>query len=1087
MRVLTRILLIFLAVLFVLGPGLYIGRDAIAPSLASWLIRSSFGIAGFGRLDFEIIDAGTGHLLLANLSAGDGTATVETLEASFNLADLRNGRLGSLTLRGATLRARLADDNELGFGPLDPLLTLGEDSEAKSTPAEFPVDRLVLEDTRVLLATPYGPIELLTTLTATRQPDGGLTASGEARVAATSRTLAGGGLADVNSRIELTQNPAGEIETRIQISQGAARFRDIELASVIGDITLSAGREAPPTARASLRLQGLRIDRSSVPLTTIEALLRGDSASATVSVAEQPDSPNGFTMALALDGMRRDRARITMTADGPAGVLEPLIADAVAPWAPGTFAGTVSLRIRAALPGPFRDGRIDAPSRGEWRDVLRDTVASGGADFSIRAKPAGGRKSPAMLAGRITMTAASGLMDIRVMDGLRFTAPAALLAGLRDHLPETVQPWLDQGLRIDLASHDGPAALLVDLRGPTLSAQVSGNLIAKLGKARRAELSGRAILRVPTSDPTPGRPSTWAATIDDARLRLTDIEAGGAQLSVADLRYSGDFAPRGLKGRFAVLGEIGFGSAGTTATLLVDGKGTVSTERRSTRAIFDSLQLRPRDASRESAGLTLARPFTLAAATGEETTITIMTEPGEPPRFDARFSMTSEPITVHRVGASTKGPVKVAVGSLRARLTGPLALDGLAAHLTLNDLKIDDPARPFLISGISGEGRFKYNAGSFLIEAVDARVSSLADRASPGRFAPLRLALAGIAETPDDSLKLMGSVAGRSGAWSLPIVGLYRQSDGSGRLDLPPVTLEFGPERLGPADVSPILAGPVETISGRLGLAAEMAWTNTGELVRQTLVISPDDLSFGGPDGGIDGVSGDIVFNRVAPLASNGVQSLGADGMMAGVLITSPWVEFSVDGPDTATLASLSGTVLGGTVTARDVNIRAGEPITVDVLVDGVDAAALARLAKVEGLSVDGTLSGSLPVTWTPESGFSVADARLSARGPGTVRYRPGEEDAALREAGEQVSLMLDALSNFNYTDLGMTIKGHPETGYQVGLSLEGANPDLYDGYPLRFNLNLSGQLDDIIKTGYRTYTVPSRVQELLFRDAAGG
>ena len=34
-----------------------------------------------------------------------------------------------------------------------------------------------------------------------------------------------------------------------------------------------------------------------------------------------------------------------------------------------------------------------------------------------------------------------------------------------------------------------------------------------------------------------------------------------------------------------------------------------------------------------------------------------------------------------------------------------------------------------------------------------------------------------------------------------------------------------------------------------------------------------------------------------------------------------------------------------------------------------------------------------------------------------------------------------------------------------VGLHIKGANPDLYDGHPVEFNLNLEGELGNILRS----------------------
>ncbi|MDG2285476.1 MAG: YdbH domain-containing protein, partial [Alphaproteobacteria bacterium] len=221
------------------------------------------------------------------------------------------------------------------------------------------------------------------------------------------------------------------------------------------------------------------------------------------------------------------------------------------------------------------------------------------------------------------------------------------------------------------------------------------------------------------------------------------------------------------------------------------------------------------------------------------------------------------------------------------------------------------------------------------------------------------------------------------------------------------------------------------------------------------------------------------------PLRSDGVRSIRMDSIGLGVPIEKPRIDFAVDGLDQVLLTEISGGFASGVFSARNIKVSLDRPTHAEIEVMDLDASYLSGLAKVEGLHAEGTLSGSMPVVWTPGIGLSILDASLAAVGPGTVRYSAGERDAGFRESGEQVGLMLDALSDFRFTTLGMNVNGEPGAGYRIGLALEGSNPNLYDGYPVRFNLDLSGQLDDIIKTGYRTYTRPTRVRDAVLQGGA--
>ena len=107
-----------------------------------------------------------------------------------------------------------------------------------------------------------------------------------------------------------------------------------------------------------------------------------------------------------------------------------------------------------------------------------------------------------------------------------------------------------------------------------------------------------------------------------------------------------------------------------------------------------------------------------------------------------------------------------------------------------------------------------------------------------------------------------------------------------------------------------------------------------------------------------------------------------------------------------------------------------------------------------------------------------IEGGELAATGPGWLRYRSDQVPAALQAGGENVSLLLQALENFRYEALRITLDGRTDAEMDIGLHVEGANPDLYDGYPIEFNLDLEGELANVLRSGLATYTIPERIRE---------
>jgi hypothetical protein len=111
-------------------------------------------------------------------------------------------------------------------------------------------------------------------------------------------------------------------------------------------------------------------------------------------------------------------------------------------------------------------------------------------------------------------------------------------------------------------------------------------------------------------------------------------------------------------------------------------------------------------------------------------------------------------------------------------------------------------------------------------------------------------------------------------------------------------------------------------------------------------------------------------------------------------------------------------------------------------------------------LSGSGRLSGKIPFAFVSD-GIEIKDAELHSTVSGTLRYRAGERAAAPAD-----NIALQALQDFHYDTMKIWINYEPDGAYRVRLRLEGRNPDLYNGYPIAFNLNLSGELPDLLRAG---------------------
>lgn len=299
---------------------------------------------------------------------------------------------------------------------------------------------------------------------------------------------------------------------------------------------------------------------------------------------------------------------------------------------------------------------------------------------------------------------------------------------------------------------------------------------------------------------------------------------------------------------------------------------------------------------------------------------------------------------------------------------------------------------------------------------------------------------------------------------------------GKARLKVKPLT--FARNGLQPGRLFPALGERLRDVTGTLALAGDIGW-------RKGKVTSNLDLlvrDFSGDWGslGIRRLNSVVTLTGLSPLTTPPRQTAAVAAIQAGLPLRDGLLSFSLD-RGRLHLGYGELELAGGRVIVSDTVLDpVGKPRLI-LLLSGVDLARLADLAHLDGLSATGRLDGMIPLRF--EGGaIAVENGRLAATQPGLLRYRPAKPPAALQEGGMPAELMLKALDNFHYKDLTLVLNGRTGEETVAALHVAGANPDLYDGYPLEFNLNVSGKLDTILDDALTGYRIPDRIRDRMTR-----
>jgi len=227
----------------------------------------------------------------------------------------------------------------------------------------------------------------------------------------------------------------------------------------------------------------------------------------------------------------------------------------------------------------------------------------------------------------------------------------------------------------------------------------------------------------------------------------------------------------------------------------------------------------------------------------------------------------------------------------------------------------------------------------------------------------------------------------------------------------------------------------------------------------------------------------------------------GADIVLDVTDLAVPAYTFALRVP-TATAATglpINGLFLRGAAAGPKVTVREGgvqlwggtmrvRPGTIDtrgdasgerrlvVEVDKLDLEQALRFVDVAGLGGTGQLTGTVPLLFRA-GGIEIEQATLASIAPGTLRYLSAAPAAAN-------NIALQALQDFRYATLSAGLAYGRDGDYTISARLRGSNPALYNGYPIAFNINLTGSLPGLLRGALLTGDFDREVMKQVRLDA---
>ncbi len=1025
-----------LIIALILGLGLALaGLYGFRAAAVEALIANALATRGVAVGGLSVTRVGLDEVRIAELSLGaNAELRARALRIGYRPVALLRGEIESVVAEGLVLRLDLRGAAP-PLGSLQPLLA----NRDGGAPGPLPV--IELGDARIEAATRFGPVTAALDGEAWPEDAGAIAGAFSFTLESAQGRLTGA--------FDLTRTAAGALTGTLVVEDGVLRLPGVEVTGLLGEAGFTLISWQQPKLDAWLSAVSIVLPGTPLPDGALEqARITLRAAEKTAELTAELRG-NGGDWSLALTGaldnyLEAPSVRFEMTGEAAAGTpLWPLLA------LPDPTAGT--LRVRAEGAGrlaPLDQLGGDGAALADWlaRAALEGQVAAelSGLVYPERIETVSGRL-------RIAAALEDGALTYRSEAPTRLVLANLAPDWLRGlGLPEPVVPLLERGVSLFLDGHGngdrnglaGPVSLTLRTPGGA-ELDATSQFGIEFGQDLAIERLNLDQLRIAARRvPLPG-------------VRLREFHAVGA-LAGTPPALAGALELRLDAADIAVQGLRAAGAQAVLPVALVIAPGAVSLRLTGPgRVTFDEVRY---GETVRLAALAVAVPEAeLSHAAGVfDHTATLALAPGK-----------------LRMGGDLV--VELAPGPLRIQGSwspgtpygGTLRLESSTATL---------PARNLVAEGV--EANLSLGAAPVGL-AAEVILGSLTDRAAAPVFAPLggRLTLRGDGET----LAFEGQIGDRAGAARLAITGRHDLAAGRGAATLALDPLAFAPGGLQPAALAPPLAA-LRDVTGGLRAQAEVAWSAEG--LTSGAVLAVQDLSFDSDAAEVRELDLALTLTSLTPPASAPGQRLTIGRVDPGVVLDEVALRFQIQPGDPPRLGIEQGQfrISGGRVLLRDVLFDPAAPrLDLPLEFEGLDLAELLRILDIDGLSGSGRLSGRIPIAIEGET-VTIANGRLAAEAPGTLRFESERARQVLAAAGESAELMLRALEDFRYDELSLAIDKPATADARLTLVLLGHNPDVLDGYPFRFNINLEGDTDRLVAALSQAYSLSNRVLRQFWR-----
>ncbi len=187
-------------------------------------------------------------------------------------------------------------------------------------------------------------------------------------------------------------------------------------------------------------------------------------------------------------------------------------------------------------------------------------------------------------------------------------------------------------------------------------------------------------------------------------------------------------------------------------------------------------------------------------------------------------------------------------------------------------------------------------------------------------------------------------------------------------------------------------------------------------------------------------------------------------------------MEYALNAPEKS-LFTLVDAVMpwqSGTLSVHEVKVplSSNHATEVNLKVQHASIDALMQMLTGKRATATGAVSGTVPLTIGADGSITFHKGSLKAEEPGTIIMAAD----AIPGDNEQITVVREVLKNLHYTNLSIAVNSDKGNKLSVTLILEGNNPDVYEGRPVKLNVHLTGDMLGLMQQSVMPFMNPQQL-----------